>query len=220
MRIQNLIPNGLSTLNLIFGFLSIISSIRGNFPTAALFIIFAAFADAFDGKIARKVNATSDMGKEFDSLADLVSFGVASALLIYLYALTGMEFGIIIPILALVCVALRLARFNVESDVAYFAGLPSPAFGFLASTFVLSGIVLKTNIISLIFAVASLAMVSTIKYPTFKTATAKQWAAIAVSIIIFVLLAAYDTRFIILPFLLYGVGGPILMLYNEKRRVF
>ena len=86
MKVGSLIPNGLSMLNLIFGFLSIVNSIEGNFTNAAFFIFLAAIADGADGKLARKIKATSDMGMEFDSLADLVSFGVASGVLIYLYA--------------------------------------------------------------------------------------------------------------------------------------
>ncbi len=219
MKIQSLIPNGLSTLNLIFGFLSITSAIKGNFETAALFIIVGTLADAFDGKIARKVNAVSEMGKEFDSLADLVTFGVASSILIYLYALTEMEFGIFVPILTLVCVALRLARFNVSSAPEYFEGLPSPAFGFFAAAFVLSGIALSTKITAFVFAIVGLAMVTMIKYPTFKTAPKKTWIGIIVFLIVCFGLAAYDIRLILLPFLAYFIAGPLIML-RSRRRVF
>ena len=217
MKIQSLIPNGLSTLNLIFGFLSIISSIKGNFETAALFIIVGTLADAFDGKIARKVNAVSEMGKEFDSLADLVTFGVAGSLLVYLYALAVMEFGIFIPILTLVCVALRLARFNVSSAPEYFEGLPSPAFGFFAAAFVLSGIALSTRITALLFAVVGIAMVLTVKYPTFKTSSKKAWIGIIVFLVICVGLALYDMRLVLLPFVLYFIGGPLMMLRQGRK---
>ena len=217
MKIQSLIPNGLSTLNLIFGFLSIISSVKGNFETAATLILIGALADAFDGKIARKVNAVSEMGKEFDSLADLVTFGVASSLLIYFYALSSMEFGIFIPILTLVCAALRLARFNISSAPEYFEGLPSPAFGFFAAAFVLSGINLNTRIVALIFAIVGLAMVSTVKYPTFKTSGKRTWGLIAILILISAGLVFFDLRLIILPFLAYFIAGPILIAWTKRR---
>ena len=217
MKIQTLIPNGLSTLNLIFGFLSIISAIKGNFENAALFIIIGTLADAFDGKIARKVNAVSEMGKEFDSLADLVTFGVAGSLMIYLYALKTMEFGIFVPILTLVCVALRLARFNVSSVPEYFEGLPSPAFGFFAAAFVLSGIAFSIKITALIFTVVGLAMVTMVKYPTFKTAPKKAWAGIIVFLAICAVLALYDARLVLLPFVIYFIAGPLMMLKQGRK---
>ncbi|HIJ99073.1 TPA: CDP-diacylglycerol--serine O-phosphatidyltransferase [archaeon] len=217
MKFTSLIPNGLSTLNLIFGFLSILSSINGNFTNAALFILFAILADAFDGKIARKVHAVSDIGKEFDSLADLVSFGVAGSLLIYLYALKGMEFGIFVPILALVCTALRLARFNIDSSTEYFVGLPSPAYGFFAAAFILSEVQLETNIVALIAVVISLAMVSNIKYPTFKIASRKFWTIIGILLIILIALIFFEVKFVLLPFIIYGLFGPIIFLWMNKR---
>ncbi len=217
MKFTSLIPNGLSTLNLIFGFLSIISSINGNFTNAAFFILLAMFADGFDGKIARKVNAVSDIGKEFDSLADLVSFGVASSLLLYMYVLKGMDFGIFVPILGVVCTALRLARFNVDSSTEYFAGLPSPAYGFFAAAYVLSGFAFKTNIIAIIAAVVSLMMVSHIKYPTFKTASKKLWAGIAALGLVFLLLSYFNPQFIIAPFVLYVVLGPVVQMFMASR---
>lgn len=220
MRIQSLIPNGLSTLNLIFGFLSIVSSIRGDFDTAALLIIVGILADAFDGKIARKVHAVSEIGKEFDSLADMVTFGVAGSLLIYSYALKNMEFGIFIPILTLVCVALRLARFNVYAMQDYFEGLPSPAFGFFTAAFVLSGIALSTRVTALIFAVVGLAMVSTIKYPTFKTSPRKTWVALGIFLLISAAMIIYDIRLILLPFMAYFIGGPLLVYLAGRRKAF
>jgi len=217
MKFTSLIPNGLSMLNMIFGFLSIISSINNHFTNAALFIFLAVLADAFDGKFARRAHSVSDIGKEFDSLSDLVSFGVAGSLLIYLYALKDMEFGIFIPIFALVCTALRLARFNVDNSPFYFAGLPSPAYGFFAAAFILSKIQLETSAIALITVVISLAMVSTIKYPTFKTSGKKFWTALVILAIILLALSSFDTRFILLPFLLYFLLSPLAFFWLNKR---
>ena len=217
MKFTNLIPNGLSTLNLILGFLSILSSIRGNFANAALFILLAILADGFDGKIARRFQAVSDIGKEFDSLADLVSFGVAGSILIYEKFLTGMEFGVFVPVLALVCTALRLARFNIDPNPSYFVGLPSPAFGFFAAALSLSGLSLETNIVAFATAVVSLVMVSTIKYPTFKTAGKKGWLFLGILIFIFVALAYYNKQYLVLPFLFYAILGPAIQKFMPAK---
>lgn len=217
MKVTSLIPNGLSTLNLIFGLLSILSSINWQFTNAAFFLLFGMFADAFDGKIARKFNAVSDIGKEFDSLADLVNFGVAGSLLIYLKYLTHMQYGIIIPVLGLVCTALRLARFNIDPNPAYFTGIPSPAYGFFAAAFVLSGIQLQTHTVAFLAAVLSLLMVSTIKYPTFKTVSKKFWIIVGVLLAIALLLTYLDVRFILLPLVLYGILGPVIYIWLDRR---
>ncbi len=219
MKFTSLIPNGLSVLNLIFGLLSILSSINGNFTNAALFILLGMFADAFDGKLARRFQAVSDIGKEFDSLADLVNFGVAGSILIYQKYLTGMQYGIIIPVLALVCTALRLARFNIDSNPAYFTGLPSPAYGFFAAAFVLSGVHLETNAVAFLTAVISLSMVSTIKYPTFKTASKKLWAIIGALGLIFLALIYFNIQFILLPLAIYIFFGPVVFVWMNKRGI-
>lgn len=218
MRISGLIPNGLSMLNLIFGFLSIISSIEKDFTNAALFIFLAITADAFDGKIARRVNAVSDMGKEFDSLADLVSFGVASAVLTYMYALSQMKYGIFIPVFMVACTALRLARFNVDPNSDHFLGTPSPAFGFFAAAYIVSGISLETRYTAIIFVIASFAMISTFKYPTFKHTSRKAWAALGLICLGMLALLFLDIKFIFTPYLLYLFAGPFVYRWMVGRK--
>ncbi|HVG25900.1 MAG TPA: CDP-diacylglycerol--serine O-phosphatidyltransferase, partial [Thermoanaerobaculia bacterium] len=139
------IPTSLSILNVFFGFRAIVYATRAIeaitlgrtdaaidcFQTACLSLLFAAVFDTFDGMIARQLNATSDFGKEYDSLADMVTFGVAPAVLVYAWGLHVFEkLGGGIAFLFMVAVSLRLARFNVitgKSDYRYFVGLPSPA---------------------------------------------------------------------------------------------
>ncbi|MGC9329694.1 MAG: CDP-diacylglycerol--serine O-phosphatidyltransferase, partial [Candidatus Hinthialibacter sp.] len=136
-----LLPNLFTLGNIFFGFYSIISSISGSFVRAAFVIIIAGFFDVFDGKIARATNSSSKFGVEFDSLADLVSFGVAPGVLVYLWALKPLgRIGWLGAFLFLVCGALRLARFNVQIDVVSsdrFVGLPIPCgAAMLASTLI------------------------------------------------------------------------------------
>lgn len=139
------IPTSLTILNLFFGFRAIIYATRAIeaiavgrseaaidfFETACLSLLFAAVFDTFDGMIARQLNATSDFGKEYDSLADVVTFGAAPAVLVYAWGLHVFEkLGGGIAFLFLAAVSLRLARFNVmtgKTDYRYFVGLPSPA---------------------------------------------------------------------------------------------
>lgn len=146
------IPTSLSILNIFFGFRAIIFATRameamtlGNtegalaaFQTASLSIFFAAIFDTFDGFIARALGATSEFGKEYDSLADVVTFGVAPAVLVYAWGLHDLKLGGGVAFIFLASVSLRLARFNVQTgktDYRYFVGLPSPAGAMvLAST--------------------------------------------------------------------------------------
>ena len=139
------IPTSLTILNLFFGFRTIVYATRAIeaitlgrheaaidfFQTACLSLLFAAVFDTFDGMIARQLNATSEFGKEYDSLADVVTFGAAPALLTYLWGLRPFDRDAwLIPLFYMVCAATRLARFNVQTKVVdsrYFVGLPVPA---------------------------------------------------------------------------------------------
>src|SRR5881628_97628 len=125
-----LIPSLFTTGNLICGFFSIISTFNGHYLQAAVFIILAHLLDGVDGSVARLTKTTSQFGIEFDSLADLVSFGVAPAILAYYWALVPWgTWGWLAACLYVVCGALRLARFNVQIgtvEKSHFVGLPIP----------------------------------------------------------------------------------------------
>jgi CDP-diacylglycerol--serine O-phosphatidyltransferase len=134
-----LLPQLFTTANLFFGFFSLIQSTQGHFDRAALGIVLAGIFDALDGRVARLSRATSRFGSEYDSLADMVSFGVAPAFLAYMAGELGQlqRTGWILAFLFTACAALRLARFNVHSSrfQGRFEGLPSPAAaGMVAST--------------------------------------------------------------------------------------
>jgi CDP-diacylglycerol--serine O-phosphatidyltransferase len=128
-----ILPTVFTVGNLFCGFYSLVLSFRGEIERASVLIIVAAVLDALDGRIARLTGTSSPFGNEFDSLADIVSFGVAPALLVYHWSLVPLgRVGWLVAFLFVVCAAMRLARFNIQSGAAdkrYFAGLPSPSAG-------------------------------------------------------------------------------------------
>ena len=126
-----LLPNLFTTAGLFAGFYAIVAAIRGDFESAAIAIFIAMVMDGLDGRIARMTNTQSDFGAEYDSLADMASFCLAPALVIYQWSLLDMgKFGWMVAFIYAACGALRLARFNTQvgnEDKRYFQGLPSPA---------------------------------------------------------------------------------------------
>lgn len=137
-----IIPNAITIAAILAGYIAILESFYGEYLLAAGFIITAAVLDMFDGRIARAMNATSDFGVEFDSLADLVNYGVAPALLFYfLYFEQWGVVGMILSFLPVCCAAIRLARFNVTSDpdipTRYFIGLPTTIAALVLAGFVI-----------------------------------------------------------------------------------
>ncbi len=128
-RRRYLVPNAVTLGNMFCGFLAIIYATSGRFEKAALAIGIAILLDGLDGRVARKLNATSKFGVEFDSFSDLVSFGVAPAILIYnwCFKIRADEFGVIVTFVYALCAASRLARFNItEPTLKNFTGLPTP----------------------------------------------------------------------------------------------
>lgn len=172
-----LLPNLLTTGALFGGFYAVLSGFSGNFEVAAIAIFVAMVFDGLDGRVARMTNTQSDFGVQYDSLSDMVSFGIAPAIVIYGWGLTGLgKVGIAAAFVYASCAALRLARFNVQSSVnsgKFFIGLPSPAAAALIAGFVWSAQSMQpTLVISILTAiltvVAGLLMVSNFKYPSFK----------------------------------------------------
>jgi CDP-diacylglycerol---serine O-phosphatidyltransferase len=171
------LPTLFTVGNLFCGYLSIWRSIQGAFETAAVLIIAAAVLDALDGRVARWTHSTSEFGEEYDSLADLVSFGVAPAVLAYSWGLSDFPRpGFVASFLFVVCGSMRLARFNIQTKVAdkkYFVGLPIPAAAGTIATLVLAtperlvdrfwmaGLLVLTILLSYL-------MISTIRYRSFK----------------------------------------------------
>ncbi len=228
-----LVPCMLTVSGLFSGFYSMIAAINGHFQAAAIAILVAAVFDALDGRVARLTGSTSSFGMELDSLCDIVSFGVAPALLAYLWALTPYgRYGWLAGFLYLAATALRLARFNVQSNEApsdgNFTGLPCPAAAAMIATAVLfSTVVLnKTDPvrhISLLLLVYLLSylMISTHRYASFKhyeIPREKRFHALAGMILLLALLATEPHITLFIAILLYILSGPIIGLYKRIRR--
>ena len=174
-----ILPNILTLIGVCIGLTSIRFALDGSYELAIIAIIFAALIDGLDGRIARLIKGTSKVGKELDSLTDMISFGVAPAFIMYFWKLNTLErFGWLLCLVYVICVALRLARFNINSNQEpswrdnFFEGVPSPAGGILVLTpliISLSGfdyIQLNYNIIvPIFFVITSFLLIS--KFPTY-----------------------------------------------------
>lgn len=177
MRKVYLLPNFVTTANMFCGFYSLIASIHSEFSSAAWAIVAAGVFDMLDGRIARLAKATSQFGVEYDSLSDLISFGVAPGILLYQWALEPYDrLGWLAAFLFVACGALRLARFNVNSNSIpknYFQGLPIPMAAGMVATFIIFNQSIDWPsfrppfVLALTFGLASL-MVSTIRFPSYK----------------------------------------------------
>ncbi|MBP2633078.1 MAG: CDP-diacylglycerol/serine O-phosphatidyltransferase [Firmicutes bacterium] len=214
---RSLIPNMLTSLNLVLGMGSIMATLQEKFFFAGMFIVLAMVADGLDGRVARFFNASSDFGKELDSLCDLVSFGVAPAILSYTFLLKDFGYwGYFAAIMFATCGALRLARFNVNTSVVkgYFMGLPIPAGGCLLATFIMLGVKPEGFIFPLMVIVFGYLMVSTVKYPDFKGYGEKLRiipviiaALTAVATIFIVINAGNFWGLLFVPFITYTIFG-------------
>jgi CDP-diacylglycerol--serine O-phosphatidyltransferase len=226
-----LLPNLFTAASLFSGFYAIIASIQEQYVFAAVAIIVAAFCDALDGRIARLTHTTTHFGTEFDSLADLVAFGVAPGILAFRWGLASFnQLGWLAAFLYVICGALRLARFNVQkqtSDPSYFKGLPIPAAAFLiaTTTFFMDSLEVYSETRALFFMiliyVLSFLMVSTLLYPSFKKVDLRKQNPfnILVGIILVSLVIAYRpkiTLFFIMLF--YIISGPVVTLLKFKPR--
>jgi CDP-diacylglycerol--serine O-phosphatidyltransferase len=171
-----ILPNLFTSFNLLFGFYATIASINQKFVAAAIAIIVGVMFDILDGKIARATNTSSKFGIEYDSLADLITFGLAPGIMVYLWALKPLgRLGWLAAFLFLACGALRLARFNSQVgtvSIDHFTGLPIPAAaGMNAATVLLFHRISVTPnpiVMLILIYVLSFLMVSTIKYQSFK----------------------------------------------------
>jgi CDP-diacylglycerol--serine O-phosphatidyltransferase len=214
-----ILPNFITMGNMFCGFYAIIAVINGAFQHAAIAILIAGILDGLDGWVARMTNATSRFGVEFDSLADLVSFGVAPALLGYNWVLRPMgRIGWSAALLFVICGALRLARFNVQfysSESKHFTGLPIPtAAGMIASLVILYdnfqlGVPKPLFIILLTYMLAFL-MVSTIKYRSLKEVHMKKrhpFSLLVFASLALFVMAAEPQLMLFMLFSLYTLSG-------------
>lgn len=224
-RVVVVVPSFFTLANLFFGFWAIVMAFNGNFRWAGFFIVFAGILDMVDGRIARLSNTGTKFGAELDSLVDVVSFGVAPALLMYfLEFTTAGKFGWVVCYLYVVATALRLARYNVMSHgapSAWFTGIPSPAAGMTLATFFLftetawyqttfaDRDAQHIGVTVLILLLAAL-MVSNIKYPRWPRIGVRTWSGIAGLLVHIVIIGGAilaPGSFLFLLGIFYMLGG-------------
>ena len=226
-----ILPNLFTTAALFAGFYAIVQAMNGQFEYAPIAIFVAMIMDGLDGRVARWTHTESDFGAQYDSLSDMVSFGLAPSLVIYEWALSGLgNFGWLAAFLYAACAALRLARFNIQtgsSDGRYFTGLPSPSAAALIAGLVwvlhTTGVPgREVSFIALgITIFAALSMVSNIRYLSFKHFNIKDRVSFPVVIevvLLFVLIALYPPQALFILFLGYAVSGPLFASWRLYRR--
>lgn len=225
-----LLPNLLTTASLFSGFFAMVSAANGMFENAAIAIFVSMVLDGLDGRVARMTNTQSKFGEEYDSLADMVAFGVAPGLVAFFWSLNSFgQFGWAITFIYVAGAALRLARFNTQIgsvDKKYFVGLPSPS-----AAAVVAGLVwcfqgvepqfwLKAMTV-LVVGGAGVLMVSNILYRSFKDLDLKgrvPFAAILVVVLVFVVVTLDPGTVLFIGFLVYGLSGPAQALLRKVRR--
>lgn len=225
-----LLPNLFTTAGLFAGFYAIVAAIRGDFESAAIAIFVAMVMDGLDGRIARMTNTQSAFGAEYDSLADMASFCLAPALVIYQWSLLDMgKFGWMVAFIYAACGALRLARFNTQignEDKRYFQGLPSPAAAACIAGWVWAGTsnnidpsVMTAIALPLTFACGIL-MVSTVRYHSFKELDLHgkvPFVVMLILVLVFALIATDPPLVLFGGFMLYALSGPILTLIKIRK---
>ncbi|MCK0746778.1 CDP-diacylglycerol--serine O-phosphatidyltransferase [Chromohalobacter nigrandesensis] len=225
-----LLPN-LFTLSALFsGFFSIIAAMNGNFSGAAIAIFVSMVLDGLDGRVARMTNTQSAFGAEFDSLADMVSFGVAPALVAFSWILQDVgKIGWIAAFIFAAGAALRLARFNVQigsTDKKWFVGLPSPSAAALVAGCVWTLHKFDANalgfklFIAFIVAAAGVLMVSNIRYHSFKEVDFKgpvPFVVLLAIVLAFVVISLEPSLMLLILFGCYVVSGPLLALMRKMR---
>jgi CDP-diacylglycerol--serine O-phosphatidyltransferase len=230
-----LLPNLFTTAALFSGFYAIIAAVNDKFEIAAIAIFIAMVLDGLDGRVARLTNTQSEFGAQYDSLADLVSFGLAPSLIVYLWALVHMKevaiswgkLGWMAAFIYVACAALRLARFNVqheEVDSRYFIGLPSPASAALmvGMVWVFSDMDIAGEAIQipalLMTLFAGLLMVSNVKFHSFKGFDFRSKVPhlfVLVIALVFALVAIAPPVVLFGVFLIYAFSGPAIWLMEN-----
>lgn len=226
-----LLPNLFTTAALFAGFYAIVAAMGERFEAAAVAIFVAMMLDGVDGRIARMTHTQSAFGAEYDSLADMISFGLAPALVVYVWSLSGLgKVGWLVAFIYTAGAALRLARYNTQvasTDKRYFQGLPSPSGAalmaglvWLGSDYALAG----EDVAGLAMAVtlaAGLLMVSNIRYHSFKELDLRgrvPFVAILAVVLVFVFVSSHPPLVLFSAFLIYAFSGPLLTLLQVRRR--
>jgi CDP-diacylglycerol--serine O-phosphatidyltransferase len=216
------------------GFYAVVSGMHGRFEEATIAILVAMIMDILDGRVARLTNAQSAFGAEYDSLSDMVSFGVAPALVMFSWALSSLgKFGWAVAFVYVAAAAVRLARFNTmaeSADKRYFTGLASPGAAatlactiWLCSSFGLVGEELPVALavaVAILTALVGLLMVSNFKYHSFKGVALKgrvPMAVLIVAILIFSLIVIDPPAVLLTLLLIYVISGPLASMKRKPK---
>ncbi|NRD72554.1 CDP-diacylglycerol--serine O-phosphatidyltransferase [Shewanella sp. VB17] len=225
-----LLPNLLTTAGLFSGFYAVIASMNGLFELASIAVFVAMLCDGLDGRVARMTNTQSDFGAEYDSMSDMVSFGVAPALLAYNWGLAELgKLGWLAAFIYCAGAALRLARFNTQvgvEDKKYFQGLASPAAAaviagsiWLASETSLQGQDISWLVASMT-AMLGLLMVSNFRYHSFKDFNWREkvnFLAILLVVGVFVFISIEPALILCVIFYIYALSGPVITVYSIRK---
>jgi len=217
------LPSIFTLLNLFCGYYALYSAYKGDFQAGAIAILFAIFFDILDGRLARLSTQVTNFGKELDSLADMVSFGVSPAFLIYQFSLSAFgRQGFLVSFLYVACTALRLARFNIRaSSLSQFEGLPSPAAGALIASTVLLLLFLRIESeelsypLLLMVCIVSFLMVSPLRYPSLKDFRLKGLRTSYFLVLFLFLIILAASKLLVILFvlvLIYILLGPFLFV--------
>jgi CDP-diacylglycerol--serine O-phosphatidyltransferase len=233
-----LLPNLFTTAGLFAGFYAIVAAMSDNFVGAAIAIFIAMLMDGIDGRVARLTHTTSEFGVQYDSLSDMVCFGLAPSLVVFEWALRSMsdhgwlwsKLGWLAAFIFTAGAALRLARFNTQvasADKRYFQGLPSPS-----AAAVLAGLVWFSEDNGLngadmwiagaaLAAAMGLLMVSNIRYYSFKEIDFKgrvPFVALVLAVLVLVVVSSHPPSVLFFGFLVYVISGPVITLYQVRQR--
>jgi CDP-diacylglycerol---serine O-phosphatidyltransferase len=226
-----LLPSLFTIGNMLLGFYSVVCGLNGQFRRGALAVFIAALLDSLDGRLARLTGTESDFGKEYDSLADVITFGAAPALLTYLWGIRELaREAWLLPVFFMVCTATRLARFNVQTrvvDSRYFVGLPTPAAAgaicsllFFAPYYTGELRVVMQAIVAVSLLLIGLLMVSTFRYPSGKNLDLRRrWsyrAAVPFAAIVLVIVFWPEATFLVIA-VLYTIWAPVSSLISRLR---
>ena len=218
-----LLPNLLTTAALFAGFYAIVAAMKGNFEAAAIAIFVAMLMDGLDGRVARLTGTESEFGAQYDSLCDMVCFGITPALVVYSWGLIYLgKLGWLVAFFYAAATALRLARFNTQlgdSDKRYFVGLSCTAAAgviagmvWIGTDFGIPGTRISEIVAAVTFLIASL-MVSNVRYYSFKQLDFKEhvpFVAVLAALLIYLLIAWDPPKILFGVFLIYALSGPIL----------
>ena len=223
-----LLPNLITTAALFAGFYAIVAAANGDFVKAALAVYSAFILDTLDGRVARWTRTESDFGGEYDSLSDMVAFGVAPAMVAFFWALSSLgQFGWVFAFVYMACAGLRLARFNTKGDTASFTGLASPSAAAIIASIVWiwsesgsSPTGLAAVAMALITGTVGLLMVSQFTYYSPKELDLKgrvPFFTLVAAVLIFAIILIDPPRVLLACFAVYALSGPAMYLWRKYR---